>query len=117
MLFAKDNFSDGDHVVVVTVVGWHGKPRNKASSDSWIEVDKFVVNGLNCDDAGLSHNFTAQADGNVTLWFNRFQIIDQPEPRSTREEISDQPIKLLRQQTPIQLNYSDATANGGVMLE
>jgi hypothetical protein len=100
----------------VTVVGWHGKPRNKASSDSWIDIDKFVVNGLDCDDAGLPHTFTAQVDGKLTLWLDRSKILNQTEPRSTREELTSKPIKLLRQQTPIQLNYSDATANGGVRL-
>ena len=35
VLFAKEGLPDGDHEVSVTVVGWHGKPRNKASSDSW----------------------------------------------------------------------------------
>jgi hypothetical protein len=116
-LFAKDGLSDGDHEVTVTVVGWHGKPRNKASSDSWVDVDKFVVNGLDCDDAGLAHIFTAQADGKVTLWLNRSEILSQSEPRSTREELTSKPIKLLRQPTPLQLSYTDATATGGVLLQ
>ena len=83
-LFAKDHLADGDHEVTVTVVGWYGKPRNKASSDAWVDVDKFVVNGLDCDDAGLAHTFTAYADGKVTLWLNRSEILNQTEPRSTR---------------------------------
>ena len=116
-LFAKDNLSDGEHEVTVTVVGWHGKPRNKASSDSWIDVDKFVVNSLDCDDAGLAHTFTAQADGKLALWLNRSEILNQTEPRSTREELTSKPIKLLRQQTPLQLNYTDATPTGGVRLQ
>ncbi len=116
-LFAKDGLSDGDHEVTVTVVGWYGKPRNKASSDSWVEVDKFVVNGLDCDDAGLTHTFTTQADGKATLWLNRSEILSQTEPRSTREELTSQSIKLLRQQTPLQLNYTDATTTGGVLLQ
>jgi hypothetical protein len=116
-LFAKNNLSDGDHEVTVTVVGWHGKPRNKASSDSWVDIDKFVVNGLDCDDAGLPHTFTAQADGKLALWLNRSEILNQTEPRSTREELTSKPIKLLRQQTPLQLNYTDATATGGVLLQ
>lgn len=115
-LFAKDNLSDGDHEVTVTVVGWHGKPRNKASSDSWIDIDKFVVNGLDCDDAGLHHTFTAQADGKLTLWLNRSPVLNQAEPRSAREALSGKPLKLLRQQTPLQLNYTEATANGGIQL-
>lgn len=115
-LFAKDNLSDGDHEVTVTVVGWHGKPRNKASSDSWVDVDKFVVSGLDCDDAGLAHTFAAQADGKVSLWLNRSEILTQFEPRSTREELTSKPIKFLRQQTPLQLNYTDATTTGGVQL-
>ena len=116
-LFAKDNLPDGDHEVTVTIVGWHGKPRNNASSDSWVDVDKFVVDGRDCDDAGLLHIFTARADGKATLWLNHSEVLAQTEPRPTREELSSKPIKLLRQQTPLQLNYSDATANGGVMLE
>jgi hypothetical protein len=116
-LFAKDNLSDGDHEVTVTVVGWHGKPRNKASSDSWVDVDKFVVNGLDYDDAGLPHTFTAQADGKVTLWLNRSEILSQSEPRSIRQELTSKPIKILRQQIPLQLNYSNATANGGLLLQ
>lgn len=116
-LFAKEHLSDGDHEVTVTVVGWHGKPRNKASSDSWVDVDKFVVNGVDCDDAGLPHTFTAHADGKATLWLNRSEILSQPEPRSTREELTSKPIKLLRQQTPLQLNYTDATTTGGVLLQ
>lgn len=116
-LFAKDNLSDGDHEVTVTVVGWHGKPRNKASSDSWVDVDKFVVNGLDYDDAGLPHTFTAQADGKVTLWLNRSEILSQSEPRSIRQELTSKPIKILRQPIPLQLNYSNATANGGLLLQ
>jgi len=69
------------------------------------------------DDAGLLHTFTARADGKVTFWLNHAEILGQAEPRPTREEISSKPIKLLRRQTPLQLNYSPATANGGVTLE
>ncbi len=117
VLFSKEGLPEGDHEVTVTVVGWHGKPRNKASSDAWVHVDKFVVDGREYDDAGLPHTFTAHADGKVGLWLKRSHVFGQAEARSAREEIQGQPIKLLRQQTPIQLNYTDATADGGIVLQ
>jgi len=117
VLFAKEGLPEGDHEVTVTVVGWHGKPRNKASSDSWVYVDKFVVDGKNCDDAGLPYTFTATADGTVALLINRLPVLERKEAKPTREEIAGKPIKLLRRQTPIEVTYTHGQQGGGIKLE
>ncbi len=116
-LFAKEGLADGDHEVTVTVVGWYGKPRNKASSDAWVNIDKFVVDGREYDDAGLPYVFSANADGKLQLWLNREPMFKDEAARSERAEIVGRTVKLLRRQTPIQLNYSDGKAGGGVTLE
>jgi hypothetical protein len=117
VLFEKDGLPDGDHEVSVTVVGWHGKPRNKASSDSWVYVDKFVVDGKDYDDAGLPHTFTATADGTLTLLVNRSPVLEQKEAKPTREEIAGKPIKLLRRRVPIEATSTNGQEGGGITLE
>jgi hypothetical protein len=99
------------------VVGWHGKPRNKASSDSWVHVDKYVVEGKDYDDAGLPHTFTATADGTVTLLVNRSPVLEQKEAKHAREEITGKPFKLLRRRTPIEGTYAAGHDGGGIKLE
>ena len=117
VLFSKDGLPEGDHEVTVTVVGWHGKPRNKASSDSWVHVDKFVVDGRDFDDAGLPHTFTATADGTVALLLDRSQVLERKEAKPAREEIAGKPIKLLRRRMPISLTYTTGHDGGGIKLE
>ena len=117
VLFAKESLPDGDHEVTVTVVGWNGKPRNKASSDSWVHVDKFVVDGRDYDDAGLPHTFTATADGTVTLLVNRSPVLEQTEAKPAREELTGKPVKLLRRRIPISLTHTTAHDGGGIKLE
>jgi hypothetical protein len=117
VLFVNENMPDADHEVTITVVGWHGKPRNKASSDSWVHVDKFIVNGHDYDDAGLPHTFTATADGTVTLLVNRSPVIEQTEAKLTREEFTSKPVKLLRRRIPISLTQTTAHDGGGIKLE
>jgi hypothetical protein len=117
VLFEKDGLPDGDHEVSVTVVGWHGKPRNKASSDSWVYVDKFVVDGNDYDDAGLPHTFTATADGTLTLLVNRSPVLEQKEAKPTREEIAGKPIKLPRHRVPIEATSTKGQEGGGITLE
>lgn len=117
VLFAKEGLPDADHEVTVTVVGWQGKPRNKASSDSWVHVDKFVVDGHDYDDAGMPHTFTATADGTVTLLINRSPVLEQTEAKPTREELTSKPVKLLRRRIPISLTHTTAHDGGGIQLE
>jgi hypothetical protein len=117
VLFAKDGLPDGDHEVTVTVVGWHGKPRNKASSDSWVHVDKFVVDGHDYDDAGLPHTFTATTDGTVTLLVDRSPVLEQTEAKPAREELTGKPIKLLRRRIPISITHTTGHAGDGIKLE
>jgi hypothetical protein len=117
VLFAKEGLSEGDHEVTVTVVGWYGKPRNKASSDSWVQVDKFVVDGKDVDDAGLAHTFTATADGTLTLLLNRSQLLGRKEAKPVREEITGKPIKLLRHRILIEGIYTAGQEGGGITLE
>ena len=101
ILFAKDGLTNDDHEVTLTVAGWYGKPRNQASSDSWVDVDQFTVDGHDFDDEGLPHTFTASADGKVDLWLNWSHVPRHAEPRSTRAEIQGRPIKLWPWQSPI----------------
>ena len=117
VFFAKEGLSEGDHEVSVTVVGWHGKPRNKASSDSWVYVDKFVVDGKDYDDAGLPHTFTATADGTLTLVVNRSPVLEQKEAKPAREEIAGKPLKLLRHRVPLEATSTNGQDGGGITLE
>jgi hypothetical protein len=117
VLFAKEGLSEGDHEVSVTVVGWHGKPRNKASSDSWVYVDKFAVDGKEYDDAGLPHTFTATADGTLTLLVDRSPVLEQKEAKPTREEMAGKPVKLLRRRVPIEATSTKGQTGGGITLE
>jgi hypothetical protein len=117
LFFAKEGLPDGDHEVSVTVVGWHGKPRNKASSDSWVHVDRFVVDGKDYDDAGLPHTFTATADGTLTLVVNRAPVLEQKEAKPAREDIVGKPIKLLRHRRPIEATSTAGHDGGGIRLE
>ena len=117
VLFEKDGLPEGDHEVTVTVVGWYRKLRNKASTDAWVHVDKFVVDGREYDDAGLPHTFTATADGTMTLLVNRSPVLEQKEAKPAREEITGKPIKLLRRRTPIEVNYANGREGGGIKLE
>ena len=117
VLFAKENLPDGDHEVTITVVGWHGKPRNKASSDSWVHVDKFIVGSHEFDDAGLPHTFTATADGTVTLLVDRSPVLEQTEAKPAREELTGKPVKLLRRRIPISLTHNTGHDGGGIKLE
>jgi hypothetical protein len=117
VIFAKEGLPDGDHEVTITVVGWHGKPRNKASSDSWVHVDKFVVDGQDHDDAGIPHTFTATADGTATLLVDRSQVLEQKEAKPQREEFTSKPIKLQRRRIPISLVHTTGHSGGGITLE
>ena len=115
--FEKEGLPEGDHEVSVTVVGWHGKPRNKASSDSWVHVDRFVVDGKDYDDAGLPHTFTATADGTLMLLIDRSPVLEQKEAKPAREEITGKPIKLLRHRVPIEATSTAGHDGGGITLE
>lgn len=117
VLFAKEGLPNRDHEVSVIVVGWNGKPRNKASSESWVHVDKFVVDGKECDDAGISHTFTATADGTLMLLVDRSPVLEQKEAKPVREEITSKSIKLLRRRIPISLTHTAGHEGGGIKLE
>lgn len=117
VFFEKEGLPEGDHEVTVTVVGWHGKPRNKASSDAWVYVDKFVVDGKDYDDAGLQHSFTATTDGTLTLRVNRAAVLERNEAKPAREEITGKPIKLLRRRVPIEATSTNGKIGGGITLE
>ena len=103
--------------MTVTVVGWMGKPRNKASSDSWVHVDKFVVDGRDYDDGGIEHTFTARTDSAVTLLVNRAMALEQKDAKPSREETTGAPVKLLRQRIPIELTSTRCREGGGITLE
>ena len=115
-LFANAALPAGDHEVTVTVVGWYGKPRNKASSNSWVSLDKFVVDGKEIDDAGLAYTFSANADGKLHLWVNRNSLIQDDKANSARADVTGKTVKLLRKANPIQLNYTNGASGGGVTL-
>jgi hypothetical protein len=115
-LLARGGLPDGDHEVTVTVVGWNGKPRNKASSDAWVMLDRFVADGRSCDDAGYPYTFSANADGRLGLWADRRPVIQDARARASREDITGKPIKLLRKPYALQLDYTQGTAGGGVRL-
>jgi hypothetical protein len=106
----------GDHELKLTVVGWYGKPRNKASSDSWVFVDKFVVDDKECDDAGYPYTFWAAGDGKIDLWINHRPVIQDKAARPKFTETSGAPLKLLRKPYSLQLNQKGSAADGGVRL-
>ncbi len=116
-LFEKEGLALGEHEVTITVVGWQGKPRNKASSDSWVHVDKFVVDGRDYDDGGIEHTFTARTDGAVTLLVNRAMVLEQKDAKPSREQTTGTPVKLLRQRMPIELTSTRCREGGGITLE
>jgi hypothetical protein len=105
-LFAKSGLAPGDHEVTVKVLGWLARPRNKASSDAWVSVDKFVVDGKDFDDAGLPYTFTTSVD--AKLWIDRAAVLGEPRATGT--------VKLQRRQTAIQLDYVRADKDAGVTL-
>ena len=115
-LFAKTGLPDADHEVTATVVGWYGKPRNSASSDAWVLVDKFIVDGQEFDDAGLPYTFSANADGKLQLWVGDNAVIEEETARGSCADVVGKPIFLERRMVPIQLNYTDGTNDGGVKL-
>ena len=82
----------------------------KSSSNSWVHVDKFVVDGQNYDDAGIPHTFTATADGTVTLLINRSPVLEQTEAKPAREQLISKPVKLLRRSIPISLTQTTTHA-------
>lgn len=115
-LFSRDGLPDGDHKITLTVVGWYGKPRHKDSSDAWVFVDKFVVDGRPCDDAGYPYIFSIGGDGKIDLWINRQSVIQDKAVRPAFTETSGPALKLLRKPYSLQLNQSGSAANGGVRL-
>ena len=115
-LFAKEGLPDADHEVSVTVVGWQAS-RNQAATDTWVLLDKFVVDGRDYDDAGLPYTFSVKADGKLQLWVNREPLLKEEAAQSEQTDTSSHEVKLLRQQTPIQLNYSGGKEGGVVVLE
>jgi hypothetical protein len=115
-LFAREGLPEGDHEVTVTVVGWYGKPRNKASTDSWVVLDQFVADGRPCDDAGYPYTFSADADGRLELWVDRRPVLQDTRARASRADVSGSPIKLLRKPYAIQLHYTQGAPGGGVRL-
>lgn len=115
-LFAQEGLPDGDHEVTVIVVGWYGKPRNKASSDSWVVLDQFLADGRPCDDAGYPYTFSADADGRLELWVDRRPVIQDMRARASREDVSGSPVKLLRKPYALQLNYTKGSPGGGIRL-
>lgn len=116
ILFAQDGLPEGDHEITITVVGWLGKPRNKASSDSWVVLDQFLVDGRPCDDGGYPYTFSADADGKIELFVDRRPVLQDARARAARAEVRGGPVKLLRKAYAIQLNYTQGTAGGGVRL-
>lgn len=116
-LFSRDGLAEGDHEITLRVVGWYGQPRNKGSSDSWVFVDKFVVDGQPCDDAGYAYSFWTAGDGKIDLWINRQPVIrDKAAARPGFTEVTGPPIKLLRKPYALQLNQTGSAADGGVRL-
>ncbi|MFN0199701.1 MAG: FlgD immunoglobulin-like domain containing protein [Planctomycetaceae bacterium] len=112
-LFSREGLPDADHEITLTVAGWFGQPRNPASSDAWVYVDKFVVDGRDVDDAGIEHTFFAQADGLVQLWINREPVLNE---QSSGAELAGQPIKLLRRANSIQLACDGGGAQSNSVL-
>jgi hypothetical protein len=113
--FTKSDLPRGDHELTVTVVGWYGKPSNQASSDSWVTIDKFVVDGKDIDDAGIACTFFANADGKLRAWVNREALFEDKKSHKARNELSGATIKLLRAANPLQIDYTQGTG-GGVTL-
>ena len=115
-LFTKTGLPSGDHEVKATVVGWYGQPRNSASSDALVMLDKFLVDGQEFDDAGISYTFATNADGKLNLWLNREPVIQDQKIRESRADVVAKTIKLLRMPNPIQLDYTGGANAGGVKL-
>jgi hypothetical protein len=115
-LFARDGVPEADHELTVTVVGWYGKPRNKASSDSWVVLDQFIADGRPCDDAGYPYTFSAAADGCLELFVDRRPVIQETKARASRADVRGSPMKLLRKPYALQLNYTQRTPGGGARL-
>lgn len=115
-LFARTGLAGGDHEVMVTVVGWFGKPRNKASTDAWVMLDKFVVDGQECDDTGLLYTFSANADGKLSLWIDRDPVFRDEVSSSARTDRKEKAVRLTRKHHTIQLDYERGSGAGGVTL-
>jgi hypothetical protein len=98
------------------VLGWYGKPRHKDSSDSWVFLDKFEVDGQSCDDSGYPYTFSAGGDGKIELWIDRQPVIRDKAVRPKFAEVNGAPIKLLRKAYPLQVNQTASAADGGLRL-
>ena len=104
-LFTKDGLTPGDHVLKVEVVGWRGK-RNPKSKNSWVYLDRFVVDGIEHDDGGIAYTMPAQTNGGLArLWVNRLPVTEGA------------PVKLLRMQTPIQFLFTKTKDSAAVTLK
>jgi len=110
----------GPHCTRVRGTGRRAWPRTGGRSSCsgirlW-EDPRLKVKG-NCDDAGLPHTFTATADGTAALLVDRSPVLEQKEAKPTREELTGQPIKLLRRRLPISLTHTVGHEGGGIKLE
>ena len=108
-MFERDDLAPGDHTVTVEVVGWRGR-RNPDSKNSWVYLDKFVVDDkIEVDAAGLQHRFAVRTEGKAKLWLDRKLRLAA---RDSKETV----VQLQRRHVPIQLDCVSGGDPAGITL-
>jgi hypothetical protein len=108
-LFQRDGLAPGDHTVTAEVVGWRGR-RNPDSKNSWVYLDKFVVDDkIEVDAEGLQHRFAVRTDGDAKLWLHRRVRLEAPDSKETV-------VQLQRRHVPIQVDFVSGDGPGGITL-
>lgn len=115
VIFKQDGLPPGDHTLELEVVGWLA-PRNPASSDGWVTVDKIVTDDLAIDDNGISYAFSTTSDGGINLYVDRKIVITDWCVKASAVEKTGAPLKLLRQPYPLQLDWFKKNEEGTAVL-
>jgi hypothetical protein len=97
--FERSGLVDGDHTITVEAVGGLTRAHHPSSSDYYICLDQFVVDGVPLDDAGLPYTFFANPAAGARLWVDNVPVMA--------------PVKLERRQHRLQLNAGSADVTLG----
>lgn len=113
-LFEQNDLELGDHEVKVVVTGWRAR-RNPDARDSWVYLDKFVVDDtIEVDASGLEYQFVVETDGGVHLWLNdSLREARRPVAEGSSAEPVTTSIRWQHRHLPFQLDLTKAAESDG----
>ena len=113
-LFERSGLPLADHELKVVGAGWRAT-RNPATSDTYVYLDKFVVDdAIEIDGSGMEYTFVIETDNGVHLWMDHsLHVARHSAEGGTAGAPISTSIQCSQQHLPIQLDLTKVPEDAG----